>query len=153
MSQEALAQLLSCSLPQIKMAESQSRPLPEKCRTMAEWILQMAEQLAQLPEVDSTFPKPDKELEILKLKKKKRGLENSLKKRKLKRKQMQSLVVFCEAFANMYPASQFPSAAMRLDALQFNAQVFMEDPNHWDDAQIKSQLEITIHAIKVLEEI
>ena len=143
LSQEALAQLLGISISGLKMAETNKRFLSIEAEAMLDWMVEKVEQMPEFPEVERETATEDLEglrEELVRLRRRKICLEKLLLAEAGKRKQKQGLILFCPDFSQQYPASKYPSAAMQIKALQYNARLIVEMPENVQLTRVRMNL-------------
>ena len=125
LSQDALAQLLGIQLGLLKMAEINRRNLPSKAIVRLNWMVNYVQNI-QEEENGVHFPAEAIADLLNKTRKKKRETDRLLKGIETKRKQMQNLQRFQTTFLAVYPMETHTSEAMRMNALGYNAGIFLE---------------------------
>jgi len=139
--QEAMAQLLGISLSLFKMVEAGKRNLPSAAFPVFPWLAEEAKKLSPIENTEIDSETLDFELELLILKKKKRLLEKEIVKINLKRGQNHRLVQLGPAFNAQFPAAQFPSPSIKMDALVYKARIEIQNAETKPEILLQMELE------------
>jgi len=91
-------------------------------------MLAQAESHQNLSLPDNLSDVKDFEFSILQLRKKKRLLEKEMASKNEKWGQKQKLVGFCGQFQSDFNEKDLTSAFKRIDALDYNAKLYLQDP-------------------------
>ncbi len=134
------------------MAEGNKRPLPAKSEGMANWLLNQAEKPIQMEEIENSVPNESVFELLTKIRKKLRQMEGELESRQQKRTQMQKLKRLCDDFSQSFSPESHPSPMKRIEALQYQARLFLEDPENWDDAPWIAEIESLKVKLKILSQ-